>query len=73
MNDTTALPLPQKKGLTEEQTIRSPQGSSRQGVGHYWLGKTLGKGSSGTTFKFHSTKISFSCNIQDVSSLVSIK
>ncbi|KAG1051209.1 hypothetical protein G6F43_006565 [Rhizopus delemar] len=47
MNDTTALPLPQKKGLTEEQTIRSPQGSSRQGVGHYWLGKTLGKGSSG--------------------------
>ncbi|KAG0746192.1 hypothetical protein G6F26_001921 [Rhizopus arrhizus] len=47
MNDTTALPLPQKKGLIEEQTIRSPQGPSRQGVGHYWLGKTLGKGSSG--------------------------
>lgn len=52
--DTIASPTPQRKILKTPKhklysPLMSPGNRRRKDVGDYWLGKTLGRGSSGTT------------------------
>lgn len=53
--DTMASPAPQRRPLAKyphnkhNSPMMSPGNRRRKDVGDYWLGKTLGRGSSGTT------------------------
>jgi hypothetical protein len=58
--DIVASPTPQRRRLvshhnnhsnTKTSPILSPGNRRRKEIGDYWLGKTLGKGSSGTFHK----------------------
>jgi hypothetical protein len=61
MKDTMASPAPQRRVLAAAKYPRtkhqanspmvSPGNRRRKDVGDYWLGKTLGRGSSGTPIK----------------------
>lgn len=48
--DTIPSPSPQRRIIFKKQSspMMSPGNRRRKDVGDYWLGKTLGKGSSGT-------------------------
>lgn len=52
--DTIPSPSPQRRVLFKKQSspIMSPGNRRRKDVGDYWLGKTLGKGSSGMHTEF---------------------
>jgi hypothetical protein len=48
-----ASPSPQRKILANKNNpvMMSPGNKRRKDVGDYWLGKTLGRGSSGKSFR----------------------
>lgn len=54
MIDTIASPAPQRRIIAKyphskhNSPMMSPGNRRRKDVGDYWLGKTLGRGSSGT-------------------------
>lgn len=62
IKDTMASPSPQRRVLAADKyrhtkhypsPMMSPGNKRRKDVGDYWLGKTLGRGSSGTLSLFH--------------------